>query len=463
MGKLKATVGKGTRGAVARSRKSSDLSSSPAVAAAGLSESVGTVAEQRRRYWFTGRYIVVFSGHSTSEAVSALKKTSGLSVASSSDFVDRAALPPGFVGSAVYLESLGVAIADAPPEQLHGLGISAANRLQVVPERYMFVAGSLRFERAFLEGYRAGVNGVLDDLLKYQELNAATGLSAASLDTSSTWNLVRTGVSASKCSGRGVKLALLDTGYDQKHPDLSDRVSLSECFVPGSTVQDVFGHGTHCVGTAAGLVEPRSDGPRYGCAGDSELMVGKVLGDDGHGDEGWLLNGINWALEKGADIISLSIEGPYDPASAALPQYEAAGTKALAAGRLVVAAAGNYSIRPLLTKPVASPACANSIMSVGAIGADDRVAPFSCASSPGGAVDLSAPGVSIESSFPNPRIRKVDSGTSMAAPLVAGIAALHMEAEPGLRGRALWDKLLATANGLQDSQADVGAGCVAAP
>jgi len=260
-----------------------------------------------------------------------------------------------------------------------------------------------------------------------------------------------------------VKLAVLDTGYDQNHPDLSGRVSLAKCFVPGSTVQDVFGHGTHCAGIAAGLAKPQSDGPRYGCAGDVELMVGKVLGDDGHGDEGWLLSGIDWALEKGADIISLSIEGPYDPASASLPQYEAAGTKALGAGRLIVAAAGNFSIRPLLTRPVSSPACASTIMSVGAIGADDRVAAFSCTSSPAGIVDLSAPGVSIESSFPVPRVRKVDSGTSMAAPLLAGIAALHMEAEPGLRGKALWDKLLATASGLQDSQADVGAGCAAAP
>jgi len=431
-------------------------------------ESQESVARELAKRFYTGRYIVVFRGHTTSEAMSTLKKTSGLQVASSGDFSDRAAIAPGTLGSAVYLESLGIAIAEAPLDQLHGLGISAANRLQIVPERFMFVAGSSLLQRTYLEGYRAGVNGLIDDLLRRTEDDASAPpptqrLNTAGLNDEFTWGLLKSGVSRSSQTGKGIKIAILDTGYDQNHPDLTHRVALSNSFVPGSSVQDVFGHGTHCLGIAAGLVKPVSAGPRYGCAGDSELMVGKVLGDNGSGDEGWLLNGLNWALENGADIVSLSIEGPYDPASPVLPQYEAIGTRALDAGRLIVAAAGNYSIRPLVTRPVASPACASTIMSVGAIGPDDRVASFSCAGTPAGAVDVGAPGVSIESSFPTPRTRRVDSGTSMAAPLVAGIAALHMEATPGLRGKALWDKLLATAQGLPDGPADIGAGCVAAP
>lgn len=427
-----------------------------------------SVARELAKRFYTGRYIVVFRDHTTSEAMSTLKKTSGLHVASSGDFGDRAVVAPGTLGSAMYLESLGIAIADAPFGQLHGLGISAANRPQIVPERFMFAAGSSLLQRTYLEGYRAGVNGLIDDLLSRTEDDVLESpltkrLNIAGLNDEFTWGLLRAGVSKSSQTGKGTKLAILDTGYDQNHPDLTHRVALSNSFVPGSSVQDVFGHGTHCLGVAAGLVKPVSTGPRYGCAGNSELMVGKVLGDNGSGDEGWLLNGLNWALENGADVISLSIEGPYDPASPVLPQYEAIGTRALDAGRLIVAAAGNYSIRPLVTRPVASPACASTIMSVGAIGPDDRVASFSCAGTPAGAVDLSAPGVSIESSFPTPKTRRVDSGTSMAAPLVAGIAALHMEAAPGLRGKALWDKLLESAQGLPDGPADVGAGCVAAP
>jgi subtilisin family serine protease len=448
----------GTREAAEFRSGQSDSESEPS--------STAMTSELARRF-YTGRYIVVFRGHSTSEAVFALKRASGLQVASSSDFDRHASIAPGLMGSAVYLESLGVAIAEAPLDQVHQLGISAANRLQIVPERFMFTAGSLRLDRDYLEGYRAGVKAFVDDLLAHGEsasrrLPAAT-LRAAEVDHDSTWGLLKTEVSASRQTGRGIKLAILDTGYDQNHPDLSQRVALSRSFVPGVSVQDVSGHGTHCLGIAGGLHKPISDGPRYGCAGEAELMVGKVLGDDGSGDEGWLLNGLNWALENGADIVSLSIEGPYDPASPVLPQYEAIGTRALDAGRLIIAAAGNYSIRPLLTRPVASPACASTIMSVGAIGPDDRAASFSCVGTSASAVDLSAPGVSIESSYPMPRTRKVESGTSMAAPLVAGIAALHMQATPGLRGKALWDTLVTTARRLPEGPSDIGAGCAVAP
>lgn len=453
------------RTASGRSRRSASVD--PAASNPASATQQALPAQSGRSSSFTGRYIIVFLGHTTSEAVAALHARSGLSVASSSDFVDRVAVSPGTVGSAVYFESLGVAVADAPPDQLRGLGVSVANQLQIVPERYMYAAGLLHFERSYLEGYRAGVNAVLDGLLGGGTAQVGTSvtrtLAAAALEDEFTWNLTATGVSRSTRAGRGVKVAVLDTGCDLSHPDLAKRASLAKSFVPDSPVQDIFGHGTHCIGTAAGLAKPVSHGPRYGCASEAELLIGKVLGDDGHGDEGWLLNGINWALENKADIVSLSIEGPYDAASPVLPQYEAAGARALAAGRLIIAAAGNYSIRPLLTRPVASPACASTIMSVGALGPDNRVASFSCAGSPAGAVDLAAPGVSIESSFPTPRTRKVDSGTSMAAPLVAGIAALHMEAEPGLRGKPLWDKLITTATKLDDAEVDVGAGCVAAP
>jgi subtilisin family serine protease len=427
------------------------------------------VKELHNRH-YTGRYIVIFADVPSKQIVTSLEQGSGLRVASSSDFDSRAIERPSDSGnSAMYFEALGIAVVDAHPEQLQKVRVAAANGMLVIPERYMYSAGMLQLDRAYLTGYRDGVNATLDQLLRIEGGQPSTPISNVrpqGLDAATsglTWNLSASGVGNSSFLGRGVKIAVLDTGYDLTHPDFKKHSIESHCFVPDSTMQDVFGHGTHCLGIACGMSVPVSAGPRYGCASEAEILIGKVLGDNGIGDEGCLLNGINWALERGADIVSLSIEGPYDAASPILPQYEAAGSKALGAGRLIVAAAGNSSARPLFTRPVASPACASTIFGVAAIGPDDKVASFSCAGGPGGGVDIAAPGISIESSFPVPRVRKVESGTSMAAPLVAGIAALYKESDSRLQGQGLWDRVVKSARALQEGPQDVGAGCVMAP
>jgi subtilisin family serine protease len=408
----------------------------------------------------------VFAQVHTKNAIKCLNQGPGLRVASSSDFVQRAVEPPKEERYAMYFETLGIAVLNAPADQLEHLGPAIASGSKLVRERYTYLAGSLQVDASYLRGLRDGVDSVVERLLAGDpSTTALPRKSGATLSNASfTWNLDRVGMPKSAFSGRGVKVAILDTGYDSGHPDFRDRAVMSQSFVPGSSdASDRNGHGTHCLGTACGLKNPSSSGPRYGCASEADILVGKVIGDDGHGEEEWVLNGINWALEQGADIVSLSIETRFDPDNPFLPQYEAAGSRALDAGRLLIAAAGNHSVRPIFTRPVASPASAPSIMAVAAIGPDNLAATFSCAGGPEGEVDIAAPGVAVESSFLMPRGRKTDSGTSMAAPLVAGIAALHKERDRGLQGRMLWDRIVGSAERLTSPAADVGAGCVLAP
>jgi subtilisin family serine protease len=132
---------------------------------------------------------------------------------------------------------------------------------------------------------------------------------------------------------------------------------------------------------------------------------------------------------------------------------------------LIVAAAGNESQRPTYIAPVGHPANCPSILAVAAIDARFLVAFFSCAgiNPQGGQVDIAGPGVQIRSSWPRPRLYNTISGTSMATPHVAGIAALYAEASRNARGRALWAALIQNARRLALPSRDVGAGLVQAP
>ena len=275
-----------------------------------------------------------------------------------------------------------------------------------------------------------------------------------------TWGLLATGAAASRLTGRGVRLAVLDTGLDLNHPDFSDREIVSRSFVEGEGVQDVQGHGTHCAGTAAGaaLIDGQT---RYGVAGEAQLYVGKVLNDTGAGREGDILAALVWAVEEGCEIVSLSLGRSVRPGEARTPEYEEAGAYALERGSLVVAAAGNDSRREYgFVAPVSEPANAPSILAVAALDPLLSVAPFSNGGveGEGGEVDLSGPGVGVLSAAPMPRRYASFDGTSMACPHVAGIAALLAQSDPELRGRRLWDAMVSTAEALPGAVRDVGAG-----
>jgi subtilisin family serine protease len=130
-----------------------------------------------------------------------------------------------------------------------------------------------------------------------------------------------------------------------------------------------------------------------------------------------------------------------------------------------VAAAGNESNRPVSIRPVGHPANCPSILAVAALDTNLAVASFSNRglNPDGGQIDIAGPGVEVYSSWPMPGRYRTLSGTSMATPHAAGVAALLAEANPGARGAALARLLIATARRLDAPSSDVGAGIVQAP
>ena len=258
-----------------------------------------------------------------------------------------------------------------------------------------------------------------------------------------TWGLQATGVASSPHTGAGVKVAVLDTGFDLTHPDFAGRAIQSKSFVAGQAVQDEHGHGTHCVGTSCGPRSPAGT-RRYGCAPEAEIYVGKVLSNGGSGTDSGILLGIDWALSNGCDVVSMSLGADVATVS---KTYEAVGSRALRRKCLIVAAAGNNAHRPSDPGFVGVPANSPSIVAVAALDSQLSVAPFSARTSSvrGGQVDIAGPGVGVFSSWPmsKGRYRSI-SGTSMATPHVAGIAALWAEAT-GRTGRGLWCTVTAEA------------------
>lgn len=351
----------------------------------------------------------------------------------------RQQLDPGSAASAeaIVFETLGVAVLARDPGEL-----SAMRRAAEEPAEAIVAVEPERVMRA---------------------IEAEPGKLAVSFadDDSFTWGLRATAVDAATATGRGVRVAVLDTGLDLAHPDFAGRSITSQSFVAGEPVADGQGHGTHTTGTACGPADPLV-GRRYGVAAEAEIFAGKVLNDAGFGTDASVLAGIDWAITSACQVISMSLGADIREVSTA---YETVGRRALEAGTLIVAAAGNNASRSIGNRGfVGVPANSPSIMAVAAVDADLRVADFSAASNPvaGGQVDIAGPGVDVYSSWPLPRRYNTISGTSMATPHVAGIAALWAQTR-GLRATELWDALVGAAQTLDLPAADVGVGLVRAP
>jgi len=268
------------------------------------------------------------------------------------------------------------------------------------------------------------------------------------------WGVKAVRADQSPFSGKGIKIAVLDTGIDKDHSAFTG-VNITQNDFTGEGDGDQNGHGTHCAGTIFGR---DVNGKRIGVAnGVKDVLIGKVLGEEGGGSSEMIIQAMQWAIQKGANIISMSLgidfpgyvkelidrEGlPAElAASKALQDYRAnvmlfdnfmsfikvQSDQQFSQPVLIVAAAGNESqldVNPDFEIAVSPPAIAQGILSVAALGLNGTtfaIAPFSNA----GAL-LSGPGVDILSAKAGGGLVSF-SGTSMATPHVAGVAALWME------------------------------------
>jgi len=220
-----------------------------------------------------------------------------------------------------------------------------------------------------------------------------------------------------KTRGEGVKVAVVDTGIESTHPDLVGRVVGGYSAV-GSSFEDENGHGTHVAGIVAASGVP---GGVFGVAPRAQLFAVRVLDAAGSGTLSDLIDGLSWTKRSGAHIVNLSLGSP-----SGHPLLERAIEALRASGMLVVAAAGNSG--PELGT-VGFPARYKGVIGVGASDPSDEIPAFS---SRGAGVDVAAPGVAIRSTWIGGTYRTL-TGTSMAAPHVAGASALLWSASPAAR------------------------------
>ncbi|MFE0175494.1 S8 family serine peptidase [Streptomyces sp. NPDC059002] len=268
-------------------------------------------------------------------------------------------------------------------------------------------------------------------------------------------------------TGKGVKVAVLDTGVDTGHPDLKDRVGETKSFIPGEEVADRNGHGTHVTSTVGGSGAASEGGKEKGVAPGASLAVGKVLSDEGFGSESEIIAGMEWAArDVDAKVVSMSL-GSSEASDGTDPMAAAVNSLTKETGALFVIAAGNTGA----PSSIGSPGAADSALTVGAVDSGDSAAYFTSqgprAGDHGLKPDLSAPGVDILAARSQltggSGFYTEMSGTSMATPHVAGVAALLAEKHPDWTPEQLKSALMSTSKQLDASVYELGAGRVSVP
>jgi len=279
---------------------------------------------------------------------------------------------------------------------------------------------------------------------------------------SSLWGLsaIRTNLAQSVTTGNGVVVAVIDTGVDATHPDLLGRVLAGWSTITGKAF--AFGastdggeHGTHVAGIIAGSLDQKGIA---GVAPDSFILPVQVLDSNGSGSDKSVAEGIDWATLNGANVINLSLGGSTNPFAYGGSKSCAAVGRAFNAGVVVIVAAGNAGGAG---NPKNEPASCKGALSVAAVDENLNRSSFSSFDA---SVAISAPGTSIISSTPtfNRHPFAQWDGTSMAAPFVAGVAALVRSAHPDWSAQQVVDALIASVVDLGPvgSDPEYGAGLV---
>lgn len=265
--------------------------------------------------------------------------------------------------------------------------------------------------------------------------------------------------------GQGIKLAIIDTGIDENHPDFHGRIIAQQNFV-GDHLADRNGHGTHVAGIAGGSGRA-SQGKYRGVAPEVSLLIAKVLDEAGNGSMSTVMAGIEWAVAQGADVMNLSLgsEVACDGSDALSVLCDAAVSQA---GVVICVAAGNAGPR---SQTIGSPGCARNVITIGASTDGNEVAEFSSRGPtsdgrikpdvvfPGvGIVAPQAEGTAIGSSVAPGYVSF--EGTSMATPHASGTVCLLLQSRPGLTPEQIKTILRNTAFDLRQPATAQGAGKV---
>jgi thermitase len=264
------------------------------------------------------------------------------------------------------------------------------------------------------------------------------GTKDADVDAVDAWPATR---------GNRTPVAIIDSGVAIDHEDISDKVvaraNFSDTKIVKAEDYDKYGHGTHVAGIVAAT--HNSTGVAGVCP-DCTILDAKVLNSSGVGSSSAIANGINWAVEKGAKVINMSLGQRVSSRT-----LETAVNNAWNRGVVIVAAAGNAG-----TQAKIYPGAYPNVIAVAATDNRDVKASFSTY---GKWVDLAAPGVNVYSTFPNhPFVLgtqngrstgyDIGSGTSMASPIVAGVAALVWNTPAGTANSTVREKVQSTADNI---------------
>ncbi|MEA3407059.1 MAG: S8 family peptidase [Chloroflexota bacterium] len=263
-------------------------------------------------------------------------------------------------------------------------------------------------------------------------------------------------------TGEGVRIAIIDTGIDEAHPDFEQRIIETTDFT-GHGPADEHGHGTHCAGIAAGS-GAASQALYRGVAPGAHIYSARVLGANGGGMMSDVMAGVDWAVQQGVQIINLSLGSPglCDGTDALCDMCNAAVRE----GVVVCVAAGNEGPSDYT---IGSPGCAKDVITVGGTNDADQVAEFSSRGpTADGRIkpDIVLPGNNIISARANGtkmgspvnQYYTTASGTSMSAPHAAGICALLLQAEPNLSPQEVKERLMSTSLDLGDTAYAQGSG-----
>ena len=289
-----------------------------------------------------------------------------------------------------------------------------------------------------LDGYgRVNAKGAFEGLLnRSTQDQAPLGGELWNLDMIGAPEAWATNANGPGATGKGVTIAVVDTGIDYHHREFKGRIGAGYDFVDGDSIaEDANGHGTHVAGTIAAAKDGRGI---TGVAHDATIMPIRVLDEDGAGYLSDVIRGVRWATNNGADVINLSLGGTgYSQAMADAIRH------ASRRGTVVVMAAGNEG--GASPEYPAAHAVEHGI-AVGAVQRDGRLANFSNRAGSQPLDYVTAPGVGITSTLPGNRYGRY-SGTSMATPHVAGVAGLLKSHNSTLSSSAIEDLITGTTQG----------------